>query len=98
MDCDDGDHVHMPPEVYVLLLLSGHFTDEEVLLLLICEELDFMDLPPEHAKYKRFNLARYSDEECKHFFWFCRNDIEAMVLLLGLHDRHTSKSRVLWSG
>ena len=98
MDSDDGNRVRMPPEVYALLLLSGHFTDEEVLLLLICEELDFMDLPPEHAKYKRFDLTRYSDEECKHFFRFGRNDIEAMVHMLGLHDRHTSKSRVLWSG
>lgn len=43
---EESDRERLPPEVFALFVLSGYFTDEEVLLMLICKELDMLETPP----------------------------------------------------
>ena len=85
------------PEILALLTVSGLFSDEDVLLLLLADAVDQYERIPDHKKYDRFDLESVSCDECKHFFRFQKEHIPVMAELLHMPEWCKSKNRVTWN-
>ncbi len=83
-------------EEYTLLLLSGLFDDEEIELLMLADAIEHAESAPVHTKFKRFDLSRFTDEECRHNFRFSRTDLVALTTLLHMPPKYRSPNRVTW--
>ncbi len=90
----DVDSERLPPEVYALLLVSGYFTDKEVVVLMVCEELDLISCDPYHKKYQHFDLDLYGCDECHHYFWFKKGHIPVLCELLQIQESYRSQSHI----
>ncbi len=70
----------MCTEVFMLLqVLDDHsLTEEEAALFMLAEMEDKIAHRPRDAylKYHRFHLDRFTDEECKDYFHFKKDDLQ----------------------
>ncbi len=90
-------HDALLPEILALLKVSGLFSNEDVLLLLLADAVDQYERIPDHKKYDRFDLELVSCDECKHFFRFQKEHIPTLAELLRMPEWYKSKNRVTWN-
>ena len=82
------------PEEYAFLQLSGLFSDDELQAMMLAEAVDMQEAIPYHKRYNKFDLESFSNEECKQYFWFAKQDLFNLCDMLVMPPEYTSKSRL----
>ncbi len=86
-------------EEFALLHMSGYFTDEEMMALMLCEAVEKIQSGSFHTHFDHFNLQALTNEECRHNFRFNKEDIYVLSTLLCLPEHYrSSRNRIVWSG
>ena len=73
-----------------LLTNEGEIDDEELLVFYLYSTETLFPIP--HRNYPRFDVDRYSEEECIHSFRFRKAEIEHLATALRLPDRSICKN------
>ncbi len=85
------------PEEYAFLQLSGLFSDDELQAMMLAEAVDMQEAIPYHKRYNKFDLELFSNEECKQYFRFAKQDLFNLCDMLVMPPEYTSKLRLCWS-
>ncbi len=86
-------------EEFSLLRMSGYFSEEEFMALMLSEAVEKIESGAVHTRFDRFRLDALSNEECRHNFRFNKEDIYVLCTLLGLPVHYKSaRNRIVWSG
>ncbi len=86
-------------EEFGLLRMSGYFSEEEIMALMLSEAVEKIESGAVHTRFDRFWLDALSNEECRHNFRFNKEDLYVLCTLLGLPENYRSAhNRIVWSG
>ena len=83
----------------VLQALDDHsLTNEEAALFMLAEVEDKIAhrLRDAYVKYHRFHLDRFTDEECKDYFRFKKDDLQRLATALQLDEEYCHKTGICW--
>ncbi len=85
------------PEEYALLQLSGLFSNDKLQAMMLAEAVDMQEAIPYHKHFDKFDLELFSNDECKQYFRFAKQDLFNLCDILVMPPEYRLKLRLHWS-